>query len=69
MHPHIHCIRSLSLSVENSESLYHRMPLRCRGSACVEVMTTFHGSAPSPRRRVGGCVPLEGIISFAKDPL
>ena len=27
MHPHIHCIRSLSLSAENSESLYHRPPL------------------------------------------
>ena len=27
MHPHIHCTLSLSLSVENSESLYHRSPL------------------------------------------
>ena len=28
MHLHIHCILSLILSVESSESLYHRMPLR-----------------------------------------
>ncbi|RVW86254.1 hypothetical protein CK203_043277 [Vitis vinifera] len=27
-----------------------------RGSACVEVMTTLHGSAPSLRRRAEGCV-------------
>ncbi|RVX01306.1 hypothetical protein CK203_031229 [Vitis vinifera] len=32
----------------------------CRGSACVEVMTTLHGNAPSFRRRVEGCVPPEG---------
>ncbi|KAL6343300.1 hypothetical protein AAG906_022375 [Vitis piasezkii] len=31
-----------------------------RGSACVEVMTTLHGSAPSLRRRAEGCVPLGG---------
>ncbi|RVW52820.1 hypothetical protein CK203_076621 [Vitis vinifera] len=31
-----------------------------RGSACVEVMTTLHGSAPSLRRRAEGCVPPEG---------
>ncbi|RVW63933.1 hypothetical protein CK203_056792 [Vitis vinifera] len=31
-----------------------------RGSACVEVMTTLHGSAPSLRRHAEGCVPLEG---------
>ncbi|RVX12071.1 hypothetical protein CK203_010435 [Vitis vinifera] len=37
-----------------------RNPLGCRGSACVEVMTTLHGSAPSLRRRAEGCVPLEG---------
>ncbi|RVW36975.1 hypothetical protein CK203_103683 [Vitis vinifera] len=33
-----------------------------RGSACVEVMTTLHGSAPSLRRRAEGCVPPEGSI-------
>ena len=26
MHPHIHCTLSLFLSVESSESLYHRLP-------------------------------------------
>ncbi|RVX07344.1 hypothetical protein CK203_022529 [Vitis vinifera] len=30
------------------------------GSACVEVMTTLHGSAPSLRRRAEGCIPSEG---------
>ncbi|RVW92848.1 hypothetical protein CK203_040472 [Vitis vinifera] len=30
------------------------------GSACVEVMTTLHGSTPSLRRRAEGCVPPEG---------
>ena len=28
MHPHIHCTLSLIPSVESSESLYHRLPLR-----------------------------------------
>ncbi|RVX01350.1 Retrovirus-related Pol polyprotein from transposon 297 [Vitis vinifera] len=37
-----------------------RNPLGTRGSACVEVMTTLHGSTPSPWRRVEGCVPSEG---------
>ena len=44
-------------------------PLRCRGSAYVEVMTTLHGSALSLRRRVEGCVPSEGMITFARDIL
>ncbi|RVX08164.1 hypothetical protein CK203_017700 [Vitis vinifera] len=35
-------------------------PLGCRGSACVDVMSTLHGSAPSLLRRAEGCVPLEG---------
>ncbi|KAL6323937.1 hypothetical protein AAG906_006207 [Vitis piasezkii] len=34
-------------------------PLGCRGSACVDVMSTLHGSAPSLLRRAEGCVPLE----------
>ena len=68
MHPHIHYTPSLFLSVESSESLYHRLPPGCRGSACVELMTTLHGSASSLRRRVGGCVPLEGTIAPARDP-
>ncbi|RVW76910.1 hypothetical protein CK203_051576 [Vitis vinifera] len=33
--------------------------LGCRGSACVEVMTTLHGSAPSFWRRAEGCVSPE----------
>ncbi|RVW90508.1 hypothetical protein CK203_031053 [Vitis vinifera] len=35
-----------------------------RGSACVEVMTTLHGSAPSLRRRAEGCVPPEDYLFF-----
>ncbi|KAL6348453.1 hypothetical protein AAG906_007385 [Vitis piasezkii] len=38
-----------------------RNPLGTRGSACVEVMTTLHGSTPSPWRRAEGCVPPEGF--------
>ena len=41
----------------------------CRGSACVEVMTTLHGSAPSLQRRAEGCVPPEGTIASTRDPL
>ncbi|RVX00160.1 hypothetical protein CK203_026709 [Vitis vinifera] len=37
-----------------------RNPLGMRGNACVEVMTTLHGSTPSPWRRAEGCVPSEG---------
>ncbi|RVW76932.1 hypothetical protein CK203_051537 [Vitis vinifera] len=44
-------------------------PLGCRGSACVEVMTTLHGSTPSLLRRAEGCVPLEGMNSSARDLL
>ena len=68
MHPHIHYTLSLFLSAESRESLLHRPPLGCRGSACMEVMTTLHGSAPSLRRRVGGCVPPEGTIAPTRDP-
>ena len=46
-----------------------RNPLGKRGSACVEVMTTLHRSIPSPWRRVEGCVPSEGTIASARDPL
>ncbi|RVW57805.1 hypothetical protein CK203_113385 [Vitis vinifera] len=41
-----------------------RNPLGTRGSACVEVMTTLHGSTSSPWRRVEGCVPPEGFHSY-----
>ncbi|RVW66480.1 hypothetical protein CK203_065096 [Vitis vinifera] len=40
-----------------------------RGSACVEVMTTLHGSAPSLRRRAEGCIPPEGMIASTRDTL
>ena len=40
-----------------------------RGSACVEVMTILHGSGPSLRRRVEGCVPSKGMIASARDLL
>ena len=46
-----------------------RNPLGTRGSACVEVMTTLHGSTSSPSRRAEGCVPPEGTIASARDPL
>ncbi|KAL6319137.1 hypothetical protein AAG906_011217 [Vitis piasezkii] len=46
-----------------------RNPLGTRGSACVEVMTTLHGSTLSPWRRAEGCIPLEGTIASARDPL
>ncbi|RVW89436.1 hypothetical protein CK203_046858 [Vitis vinifera] len=41
-------------------------PLGFRGSACVEVMTTLHGSAPSFRRRAKDCVPPEGLPSYMR---
>ncbi|RVW84660.1 Retrovirus-related Pol polyprotein from transposon opus [Vitis vinifera] len=44
-------------------------PLGTRESACVEVMTTLHGSTPSPWRHVEGCIPPEGTIASARDPL
>ncbi|KAL6347501.1 hypothetical protein AAG906_026023 [Vitis piasezkii] len=51
-----------------------------RGSACVEVMTTLHGSAPSLRRRaedppirtsslhVGASEGLQSLFSYSSDP-
>ncbi|RVW23611.1 hypothetical protein CK203_095822 [Vitis vinifera] len=44
-------------------------PLGCRGSACVDVMTTLHGSAPSLRRRAEGCILSEGMIPSIRDLL
>ena len=46
-----------------------RNPLGTRGSACVEVMTTLHGSTPSPWRRAEGCILPEAMIASARDPL
>ncbi|RVX10216.1 hypothetical protein CK203_016130 [Vitis vinifera] len=47
-----------------------RNPLGTRGSPCVEVMTTLHGSTPSPWRRVEGCVPPKGefIVTSLDSP-
>ena len=67
MHPHIQCTLSFLLRVMRALDI--GSPLRCRGSACVEVMTTLHGSAPSLQRHVGGCVQLEGMIAPTRDPL
>ena len=44
-------------------------PLGCRGSACVEVITTLHGSAPSFQRHAEGCVLSEGTIASVRDLL
>ncbi|KAL6347367.1 hypothetical protein AAG906_017106 [Vitis piasezkii] len=44
-------------------------PLGKRGSACVEVMTTLHGSTPFPWRRAKGWVLSKGTIASARDPL
>ncbi|KAL6315009.1 hypothetical protein AAG906_030843 [Vitis piasezkii] len=46
------------------ESSPLRNPLGTRGSACVEVMTTLHGSISSPWRCAEGCVPSEGFHSY-----
>ncbi|RVW79054.1 hypothetical protein CK203_048163 [Vitis vinifera] len=48
------------MSVESLRGFTIGKPLGCRGSACVEVMTTLYGSTPSLRRRAEGCVPPEG---------
>ncbi|RVW92816.1 hypothetical protein CK203_042602 [Vitis vinifera] len=40
-----------------------------RGNACVEVMTTLHGSISFPWRCAEGCVSSEGTITFVRDPL
>uniref|UniRef100_F6HK81 Uncharacterized protein n=1 Tax=Vitis vinifera TaxID=29760 RepID=F6HK81_VITVI len=57
------------LSAESCKSFTIGNPLGCRGSACVEVMTTLHGSAPSLWRRAEGCVPPRGAIASARDLL
>ena len=46
-----------------------RNPLGTQGNACVEVMTTLHESTPSPQRHAEGCVPPNGTIVSARDPL
>ena len=42
-------------------------PLGKRGSACVEVMTTLHGSTPSHWRSAEGYVLPEGMIASTRD--
>ena len=55
------------LSVESLRGFTIGNPLGCRGSACVDVMSTLHGSAPSLLRRAEGCVPPEGMIVSTRD--
>ena len=40
-----------------------------RDNACVGVMTTLHGSAPSLWRCAEGCVPPEDTIASTRDLL
>ncbi|RVX03259.1 hypothetical protein CK203_020005 [Vitis vinifera] len=63
----VHFSRLLSAEVAKAFTIGN--PLGCRGSGCVEVMTTLHGSSPSLWRRAEGCVPPEGTIAYARDLL
>ena len=56
-------------SVESLRGFTIGNPLGCRGSVCVEVMTTLHGSASPLRRRTEGCVPSEGMAASVSDLL
>ena len=67
MHPHIHYTLSLFLSGESRESLHHRPPPGMSRKCMCEGDDHLHGSAPSLRRRVGGCVPPEGTIAPTRD--
>ena len=60
---------SWPLSVESLKGFTIGNPLGCQGSACVEVMTTLHGSALSLQRCARGCVPPEGTIASVRDLL
>ena len=60
---------SCLLSIESLRGFAIGNPPGCRGSACVEVITTLHGSAPPLRRRVEGCIPPEGMIASTRDLL
>ena len=44
-------------------------PLGKQGSACVDVMTTLHGSTPSLGRHVEGYILPKGMITYVRDPL
>ena len=70
MHPHrLLCTLDYHWVLRVVRALTIGNPLGCRGSVCVEVMTTLHGSAPSLQRCAEGCVPSEGTIAFARDLL
>ncbi|KAL6350182.1 hypothetical protein AAG906_004122 [Vitis piasezkii] len=56
-------------SVESFKRFHRRKPPGTIGSACVEVMTTLHGSALSLWRCAEGCVPSEGMIASTRDSL
>ena len=45
-----------------------RHPLGKQGSACVEVMTTLHGSTPFPWRRAEGCVLSDRLCQGSFNP-
>ena len=55
--------------LEDARAFTIRKPLSMRGSVCVEMMTTFHGSVSSLWRHAEGCVPSESTIAYIKDPL
>ena len=68
MHPHIHCTLSLILSVESSESLYHRLPPGISRKCMCRVDEHLAWKCHVSSENVGGCVPMEGTIAPARDP-
>ena len=68
MHPHIRYTLSLFLSVESSESLYHRLPPRMLRKCMCGGDDHLAWKHPSLWRRAEGYVPLEGTIAPARDP-
>ena len=63
----IHCALQLTIECCEFERFSpQETSLGCQDSACVEVMTTLHGSAPSLLRRTEGCIPPEGMIASTK---
>ncbi|RVW12041.1 hypothetical protein CK203_087291 [Vitis vinifera] len=65
----VRSLKTLTLSVESLRGFTIGNPLGCRGSACVEVMTTCMEAPRLFLRRAEGCVPLEGMIASARDLL
>ena len=68
MHPHVHYILSLLLSAESRESLHHRPPPGMTRKCMCGIDDHLAWKCPSLRRRVGGCVPPEGMIAPTRDP-